>query len=118
MAKQFQRQSSYSNHSPSEKDFEVMKQLEDMKDQTAYMKQFRAALGSALDEVKTLRSELAQEKSKGFEILKVSHRPKPIIQNCLKQQTSLSEASPTSSATNEKLLNGKRNCKQYVISDN
>ncbi|CAK8685128.1 unnamed protein product [Clavelina lepadiformis] len=47
----------------------VVQQLADMKDQTEYMKQFRVALGSALDEVKNLRTELAHEKSKGLEIL-------------------------------------------------
>lgn len=53
---------------------DVRKQLESMKDQTNYMKQFRVALGSALDEVKSLRSELAQEKSKGYEALQDTRR--------------------------------------------
>lgn len=55
-------------------DLNVRKQLESMKDQTNYMKQFRVALGSALDEVKSLRSELAQEKSKGYEVLQDARR--------------------------------------------
>ena len=54
----------------------LWKQLEAMKDQTTYMKQFRVALGSALDEVKSLRSELAQEKSKGFEVLQDTRQSK------------------------------------------
>ena len=59
---------------------EVMKQLEDVNDQTVYMQQFNAALGSALNEVKTLRSKIAREKSKGFEFLLEKQRPNQLRQ--------------------------------------
>lgn len=51
---------------PWQTDIQVVHQLEDMKEQTTYMTEFRSALKYALNEVQTLRNALAEEKSKGF----------------------------------------------------
>uniref|UniRef100_H2Y9D2 Uncharacterized protein n=1 Tax=Ciona savignyi TaxID=51511 RepID=H2Y9D2_CIOSA len=41
----------------------IAKQVADMKEQTEYMKSYRQALGSALNEVQALKSELGRQKS-------------------------------------------------------
>jgi len=55
-------------HSGSSSDVETAhEQVKDMKERAAYMSEFRCALKTALEEVRTLRTELAEEKSKSLQ---------------------------------------------------
>ena len=117
--KKILKQLTLSDNTRLERDIQVMKQLEEMKDQTAYMKEFRTALGSALDEVKTLRSELAHEKSKGWEVLQESHRRELLErQSIQKQENHLMQLSQPHSGDNEDLEMTCQTCKCIRFSEN
>ena len=104
----------FSDNLKLERDIQVMKQLEDMKDQTAYMKEFRNALGSALDEVKVLRTELAQEKSKGFEVLQESQRPNYLQQSCRQLEKYVIHSSQQQLVVKKELPSTSFRCKYFL----
>lgn len=53
---------------------QVQRQLTDMREQTAFMKTFRSALSSAVQEIKTLRTALSIENAKNNEIVNMAKK--------------------------------------------